>query len=331
MSKKIFLSLVVLQLIIIVSIISNIDDPYTSLNFSEDVSSETDIDLTKEPQRPGDFNTDVEGPIPYLMKPNISVYTDGYQYRVPYFKVETNKEGLRGREFEREKSEDTIRILAIGDSHTFGWGVNKSDRYTTKTETHLNNSLDKNVEIINAGVSGWGIREFKNFYLERGISYKPDFVLVNIAFHDVLSIEKQRELRAEAEQRVLEENEDANEREIVEKRNSLKEDYMENIDADNTEFEDNLNKIKQAAEKNNSSLLLFEERTGPEWRHKLYGQWAENNSVPLIEHPEKLSELSNNEKTLEGPDNHFNKESHKILANTLTENLENILRSDLDK
>jgi len=331
MNKKIFLSVVVLQLVIIVFILSDIGDLDKSSTFSDDISSEGSIDLTKEPQRPGDFNTEVEGPIPYLMEPNISVYTDGYQYRVPYFKVETNNEGLRGREFEREKPEDTIRILAIGDSHTFGWGVNKSDRYTTKTETRLNNSLDKNVEIINAGVSGWGIREFKNFYLERGRSYETDFVLVNIAFHDVLSIEKQRELRDEAEQIVLEDNEEASETEIVEKRNSLKEEYMNSIDENNTEFEDNLNKIKQAAEKNNSSLILFEERAGAGWRRNLYSDWAEKNSVELVDPPEELSELSLNEKTLEGPDNHFNKQSHKILTTKLTENLENILRNDLDR
>lgn len=89
----------------------------------------------------------------------------------------TNSYGLRDRDFSLYPNKDTLRILAIGDSWTFGPGVDLI--YTWPKQ--LENILKKrgiNAEVVNSGVDGYSTiiyyRVLKKFY---GI-YHPDAVIV---------------------------------------------------------------------------------------------------------------------------------------------------------
>ncbi len=53
--------------------------------------------------------------------------------------VSTNSLGIRGKEISLEKPQDTYRILLLGDSMTFGWGVNEGETFAKILETNLNN------------------------------------------------------------------------------------------------------------------------------------------------------------------------------------------------
>jgi hypothetical protein len=97
----------------------------------------------------------------------------------------TNSLGFRGNEFEKEKSENTIRIAFLGDSFTFGEGVKDEDIFTRKLERNLNeNSQEIKYEIYNFGVGGYNTQQsvflFKNMVLE----FKPDIVVLDYTLND---------------------------------------------------------------------------------------------------------------------------------------------------
>ena len=94
-----------------------------------------------------------------------------------------NADGLRGKELTKKKG---LRVLALGNSCTFGWGVDQKYIWTTLLEQKLQTSFpDKNIDIINAGVPGYssfqGMNYFNNELLDK---IKPDIILVMFGWND---------------------------------------------------------------------------------------------------------------------------------------------------
>jgi len=80
--------------------------------------------------------------------------------------------------FPIEKPLDTFRIITLGDSFTFGVGVNTKDNWPEKLEDMLKNSLKcKKIEVINLGVPGYDIEYSVERFKIRGSKYKPDLVI----------------------------------------------------------------------------------------------------------------------------------------------------------
>lgn len=108
-------------------------------------------------------------------------------------KVATNSLGLRGaRELEKQKPEGTFRILVIGDSMTFGWGVEDDETFSSVLERNLKAAaakagIQKKFEVINAGFNGgFTIDGFYSWLVNKGFKMKPDLVLVSFfPYNDV--------------------------------------------------------------------------------------------------------------------------------------------------
>ena len=95
--------------------------------------------------------------------------------------VNINSLGFRNEEFSIQKSSDTYRILNLGDSIAFGWKVRVEDTYGKKLERLLNESSDgTRYEVINAGVPTWNLESERNFLLQEGLKYQPDFVILDV-------------------------------------------------------------------------------------------------------------------------------------------------------
>ena len=67
----------------------------------------------------------------YELKPHLAV-------RFLDREVTTNSVGFRDRDYEFEKDVTTTRILGIGDSTMFGWGVADGEEYLSLLEEKLN-------------------------------------------------------------------------------------------------------------------------------------------------------------------------------------------------
>jgi lysophospholipase L1-like esterase len=95
-----------------------------------------------------------------------------------------NKQGFRNyRDFEYNKPEGTIRIISLGDSNTQGYEVRQDYTFSAIIEKYLDNQ-GYDVEVMNAGVSGFSTAEELLFLENEGIKYKPDFVVLGFFAND---------------------------------------------------------------------------------------------------------------------------------------------------
>lgn len=103
--------------------------------------------------------------------------------------VRINSHGLRDREIPYEKPPDVYRILVLGDSQTFGFGVEAEQTYAKLLEQGLKpppGSPYRRIETLNAGVIGTGTAHQLYFLQEEGWKYRPDAVVVGFFFNDVV-------------------------------------------------------------------------------------------------------------------------------------------------
>lgn len=99
--------------------------------------------------------------------------------------VRINAKGLRDVERPYAKPPGVIRVLAIGDSFTFGYGVKENERFTNLLQAWLNAHGKRHYEVINAGVPSWGTEDELLFWREEGRKYHPDIVLLCFYRNDV--------------------------------------------------------------------------------------------------------------------------------------------------
>ena len=92
--------------------------------------------------------------------------------------VQINARGLRDREIGYENSADALRVLSLADSFGEALQVNLEDTYHKQLETRLNAALGRPVQVLNAGVGGWGTDQEAIFYVAEGFRYAPDVVLL---------------------------------------------------------------------------------------------------------------------------------------------------------
>lgn len=90
-----------------------------------------------------------------------------------------NSLGYRGKEFAIRKPSDKKRILIIGDSMTFGWGIPDDQTYPFHLENILKTKGYSAVEVINGGYSGGLSPDSFYVYLKnRGLELKPDIIML---------------------------------------------------------------------------------------------------------------------------------------------------------
>lgn len=95
-------------------------------------------------------------------------------------KLITNERGFRDKLHNYEKSNGTFRIVGLGDSFLFGWGVDFKDTvlFNLQKILALDGITTKKIETINLGVAGYNISQYYKILQLEGIKYKPDLVIL---------------------------------------------------------------------------------------------------------------------------------------------------------
>ncbi len=101
--------------------------------------------------------------------------------------IRTNSQGFRAnKECALKKKDGTIRIICLGASPTFGWGVDFEYTYSRQLENILKESYPKrNFEVINAGVIGYSSYQGLLFFKNKILRYSPDIISVAYVINDV--------------------------------------------------------------------------------------------------------------------------------------------------
>ncbi|MGQ0811537.1 MAG: SGNH/GDSL hydrolase family protein [Nitrospiraceae bacterium] len=92
--------------------------------------------------------------------------------------VKINSHGFRDEEHAWEKERDTLRILGLGDSFTFGWGVSHKETFLKQLEPLVHHATGRQAETISAGVPGWGLNQYYLYLKTIGVKYSPDVVVL---------------------------------------------------------------------------------------------------------------------------------------------------------
>jgi len=116
----------------------------------------------------------------YRLKPNLSVKFQS----VP---VTTNSHGFRGPDIPVEKAAGVFRLALLGDSFTFGWGVEEPSTFARVIERELNQLLPNGprVEVLNLGVPGYSSFQEVALLKDLGAKFQPDAVLVYYVENDI--------------------------------------------------------------------------------------------------------------------------------------------------
>lgn len=120
----------------------------------------------------------------YLYKKNVRTR---FFSRFQFISMRTNSLGLRqDEEIAEKKLPGEIRVLFLGGSFVFGWGVQVEENLVSLLREKAKKQFpDANFTFINAGHGGWGTQQTLA-YLERdGFNLHPDYVINFIGLNDL--------------------------------------------------------------------------------------------------------------------------------------------------
>ena len=98
-----------------------------------------------------------------------------FRYTLAGSETTINRLGYRGGEVAAARTAGRPRVVMLGDSITFGYGVRDGETFSAVME-----SLAPPLEVVNLGVQGYGTDQ-ELLKLEReGLAYAPDVVVLNV-------------------------------------------------------------------------------------------------------------------------------------------------------
>ena len=115
--------------------------------------------------------------LPYVLTPGIDISMRGMH-------VAVNEHGLRGPATTERPAPGVHRILALGDSVTFGEGLEVEAAFPALLEREFAARTGARYEVLNAGVEGYNAEAELAFLRERGLALEPETVVVGFNLND---------------------------------------------------------------------------------------------------------------------------------------------------
>ena len=102
-----------------------------------------------------------------------------------HYSVRINEQGFRDPERSVRKPPGVRRVLMLGDSVTWGWGVDDGLRFSDL----LDERLGPSIEVLNQAVPGYSTDQQLLSLLRDGFDYEPDVVFLGVVSNDVMEAE----------------------------------------------------------------------------------------------------------------------------------------------
>jgi lysophospholipase L1-like esterase len=126
----------------------------------------------------------------WRLRKNASVTAKNYlvpavvRERLP-FTMTTNAKGFRGSALAREKRPGVLRVIAAGNSSTFGWGVDDDETYPSQLTARLREKMSgREIEVMNAGIPGFTSFQGERLLVDEILPLAPDYVVLSYGFND---------------------------------------------------------------------------------------------------------------------------------------------------
>ena len=126
--------------------------------------------------------------IEYKLKPHIEVDANNPFNAIEFekgttFRLTSNADGFRTKEFVAKQSGVT-RIVTIGDSSTFGWGVDPDYTYQYLLEQRFDRHGGGSTEVLNLGISGHTSRHGRAVFERYVLDLDPDLLIISYGAND---------------------------------------------------------------------------------------------------------------------------------------------------
>ena len=102
--------------------------------------------------------------------------------------VESNSWGMREREYALPKPDGTVRVVLLGDSYVFGFGVEAEDRMGVFLEDYLREratGFDGPIEVLHLAIGSWGAVSECTFVRRQLGELQPDVVVQLLVTNDL--------------------------------------------------------------------------------------------------------------------------------------------------
>jgi hypothetical protein len=98
----------------------------------------------------------------------------------------TNEHGFRGPPLARQKPPNGYRVVVLGDSVAFGWGVQESECFPRVLERLLQDALPgRTVQVVNTSVPGYNTAMEVETLVDKGLVFAPDLVVLSVVGNDL--------------------------------------------------------------------------------------------------------------------------------------------------
>ncbi len=99
--------------------------------------------------------------------------------------IYSNQFSFRSKKIDLKKKKNEVRIICLGDSVTFGLGVDNEDTYPYYLENFLQDKYkNKKIEVLNAGIPGFSSDQGLFLFKRNCLYLKPDLVLISFGIND---------------------------------------------------------------------------------------------------------------------------------------------------
>jgi lysophospholipase L1-like esterase len=144
------------------------------------VRASGDTSAARRHFKPGIYTADPE--LGWALQPDYRGVHVEFRFEAP---TSTNPQGFRGPAWTDERLAADLRVLALGDSCTFGRGVADDETYTAALESMLR-ADGRDVAVFNAGVPGYDTFQELNLLERVGPIVKPHVILVGWLPNDAI-------------------------------------------------------------------------------------------------------------------------------------------------
>jgi lysophospholipase L1-like esterase len=118
-----------------------------------------------------------------IRKPDMHGFTMGNGGWVP---CHINRQGLRGDDLPEPRPASERRILCVGDSFTFGSGVEDDEAWPQQLQALLGPPQVSGVRVLNGGANGWDTRWQRRYLQARALDgLSPDVVVLGWNWNDL--------------------------------------------------------------------------------------------------------------------------------------------------